>query len=161
MSDLPRKRVEIGGAVFYIAKFPPMDGLEVLGDLQQSFLSPVLAAAAARGEAANSTDPAVKAAAQRKAMMAAAGQISDKMNGKQLRAIAMQLIVPDLISVEIGGAPPRRLDTAAQGLAFKSTADLVELCMAVVVENFSDFLARFGGAFGAGSAPKDGPPPEN
>lgn len=160
---MERERVEIGGSVYFIRPYDPFLALEIMGDLQQRFLAPLLSTLDAAGKpsaeeiAAAGGDQEAAEAAKRKVMeaegMRGIARLSAAMNGKELRAWAEKLLLADFISVAVDGADPgnpRKLDTTARALALKSSADIIELCIAVCRVNFAGIFTRAGSLLGAG-----------
>lgn len=141
-----RTSVTIGASTYWIRRFDAFTALEVLGNLQQKFLGPLL--------------PALDAADGDKEAMMAAGmsgfaRLSASLSGAELKALAKQLINPECISVAVGSADENatvKLDAVQQLRAFESATDIIELCVAVVRVNFSDALARAGALLGAASS---------
>ena len=130
----------IGDKTFYIRRFPAFRALEVLGDLQQRFGAPLLAAIEGRSDPASIPVMEVLVTGLRR--------ISADTNGRLLAALAKDLVDPDLISVSMAGGEPRKLDQTAIDLLGLGPEDIVELCVEVVKVNYAPFLSRFASRFG-------------
>lgn len=144
MAEIVRKEVKIGESVFYIMRFPPFIALEMLGDLQKQFAGPLLAALDGKEGASEEEN--------RKAMMAGFSRLSSSMDGKTLRALAERLIDKEYISVSIDGAEARKLDERAVALSMQTSADVLQLCWAVIAHNWSEVLARLASPTGPAAA---------
>jgi hypothetical protein len=126
-----RQEVQIGANTFYIRRFDAFLALEILGDLQQRLLGPVLAVVDAKEES------------QTGAFMAGLEKLSTSMDGKTLRALADRLLDPEFVSVSIDGKDAVKLSGTAKLTAFTSAADVVELCVASIRFNYADFIERW------------------
>lgn len=144
MSEIDRKEVPIGESVFYIRRFPPFIALEMLGDLQKQFAGPLLAALDGKEGASEEEN--------RAALMAGFSKLSASMDGKTLRALAQRLLDKECISVSINGAEPRKLDDAAVALSMRTSADVLQLCWAVITHNWAEVLSRLASPTGPAAA---------
>lgn len=170
LNNRKRKPVEIGGHTYNIEKFPPFDGIEILGNLQRIFVEPMAEIARAKAKASKPSDaadafnlPGLQAedgapadgeamdAATVDATVAAVRKLSEKLDGKSLRAVATMLIREKHISIQFNGegeAVPLTIHNLNTAMAKNGVGDLVELCVEVVAENYVGFFVNFGSLLG-------------
>lgn len=138
-----RHEVTINNNKFFIGRIEAFDAFELLGDLQQQFLSPILSSL-------ENIDVANKAEVT-KAFLAGIAKLSHTVNGKTLRGVAERLLNPNYIAVSIEGESDRKLDIAARNLALGSAADVMTLCIEVIKWNYADFLEPLSNLTGQGA----------
>lgn len=137
-----REKVEIGGMTLSIRKFDPFTGLEVLGELQRHFLTP-LAAGLEAGKA-ETEEQAMSA------MTEALTKLSTGINGAILRQLATMLVVPDNVTLQMSEHDDPMKATADNIRAKCDVGQLIDIMVSVVKVNFAkvftDGLARIGQA---------------
>lgn len=128
--SVKRHEVKIRDNVFYIRRFDPFLGLEILGDLQNQFGAPMAAAFAESKEGWSQI------------MFGGLAKMSATLDGKTMRLMAERLIDPEYVSVSIAGGEAEKLTRAAMPRAFETTGEMVDVCFASVNYNFQDFIER-------------------
>lgn len=141
---MSRVEKKIGDHTFYIRRYDAFLSLEILGDLQRRFFAPLLAIM----DGAQSGTPEQKTAA----FSAGLEKMSVGLDGPTLRDLAAKLLNSEFISVSISGAEPRKLDQVAIAQSLSGAADVIDLCLAVVKANYSDFGQRWPALSGLGGS---------
>jgi len=136
-----RHEVTIGANTFYLRRYDPFLGLEILGDLQQRLGAPLLSSM--EGRAGLGNEDAFSA------MMSGLAKLSASMDGKALTSVARRLLLPDFVSVAANGGEPRKLDASAIALLNLGMEDLAELCVEVAKFQFGPFFERLRSLTGA------------
>jgi hypothetical protein len=152
-------KVEIGAAEFFITKYPPFQGLEIFGDLQQRFGAPLLEALGERAGVPATSEPAnplMPSQPQESGpsggalagLMAGFARISATLSGKDITALAKRLLDPEYVAVSIEGRDPVKLTPLALAQSGIGPDGIIELCWEVVRFNFAPFITRFSGRIG-------------
>jgi hypothetical protein len=125
--------VRVREHTFYIRRFDPFVGAEILGDLQKDWGGPLLAGA---GKGTNGNPIAT--------LLSGLADLSSNMDGKKFRAwLDRLLLTHDVVTVSISGGDAKRLarnDILANDF---SVAELFDLCVESVKFNFEDFPERW------------------
>ena len=155
MSDhMARKVVPIGDNTFYIRRFQPFIGIQILGDLQKRFLGPLMDALSMGGVVENGDSVSLETlrkSVQTDSLKLALRQISANLSGADLLMMVKQLLQPDYISVEQGGVPGEavKLTENMIALTLPTSAKVLYLCLEVIKHNYSDFFESGIGPAGA------------
>ena len=136
--EIARKSIPLGENTFYVRRYEPFLGVEILGDLQAQFAGPFMNTI--NGKPSGSEE-------ERNAeMMAALGKLSKSMDGKAIRTLAEKLVDPEYVSVEVGrGGETQKANKIAFALAAQNgmtSADLLQLCWEIVVYNYAEVVSR-------------------
>jgi hypothetical protein len=144
--------VRIRGNIFYIRRFDPFTGTEVLADLQREFAGPLLAGAS-NGKPGETGGTQI--------MLGSLAELSSKLDGKKVRYWAERLLDPELISVSIDGGASQKLTRIAAAQSIDSTSELISLCVEIVKFNFEDFRERWSGLISSALSRMAASQPEN
>lgn len=126
--------VTIGGTVYLIQPLDAFTALGVFGDLQKDIMP-------AAGELLSSM-AGNQQEEDEAALATAIARLSERLDGKQLKAWADRLLTKDNISVEINGNL-MPLDAAAKAMAFTSFTDILELMFHALKAWFAAPLASW------------------
>lgn len=153
MPEISRHEFKLGDNVFYIKRYQPFLGLEILGDLQKQFAAPMLGLLNGKSGGSEEENAA--------AFSAALSRLSQTIDGKTLRALAERLLDKEYVAVSIDNAPEKKLDASAVALSLTTTGDLLALCWEVISFNFAEVLQRIASPTGPAASFLRANRPEN
>ena len=132
MAVSSRKQFKLNdSATFYIRKYEPFLSLEILGDLQTKFLSPM--AALLEGNDSNSNEDV-----KMKHIFDGIERLSKTLDGKSLVQLSKMVLNGDYISVEINNEPAERLTENLVNRSIENVGELFELILEVLKLNYTE-----------------------
>ena len=133
---MSRREFKLNGHTFYIRRMDPFKSLEVLAELQQSLLSPLLAGM--QGKKLSMSD----ADSNTDSILSGIYKLSSQLGPKETLRIVRMLLDPEFVSVILNGdGEPRKLREPEVAQSMNGAADMLSLCVEIVKENYDDFLA--------------------
>lgn len=138
-----RTEYRMGKDVFYIQQIPPLEGLDVLGEVQKVLLPAIggaMLGAGATGENANARETGINV------LYMIIDSIPQHLDGASLKKLEQLLINPNYIAVRIGGKGDAvALDEDVINEVFTGrTLDLIAFMVQVFKINFGDFTKLSG-----------------
>ena len=127
---------QIGDQIVFVRKFEPFVSLRKVGNLQKSFLTPLVAAWSASAQKDE--------AAQDKAMVEAVQRMSNSLSGEQLEALAKDLINENYVSVRAAGSDQDDIKRLTEGELNQrfGVEHLIDIIYFVVETNWAGFSKR-------------------
>lgn len=129
-------------ATFYIRKYEPFLALEILGDLQTKFLSPL--AAFLEGN-----DQDVSQETRMKYITDGIERLSRTLDGKSLVAISRTVLNGEYVTVVIDNDPPEKLSENLLNRSVDNVGEVFVLLAEVLKVNFAEVftlaMSRIGG----------------
>lgn len=137
-----RTEYKMGKDVFFIQQIPPLEGLDVLGEVQKVLLPAIGSAMIG----ANASDDLSAKAAGINIIYMIIDSIPQHLDGATLRKLEQLLIDPQYIAVRVGGkGEALALDEDKINEIFTGrTLDLIALMVKVFQVNFGDFTKLSG-----------------
>ncbi len=133
--------VVIGENTFWIKKYEPFLGIEILGTLQKFFLAPALAAAEVADSKGRSEADLMSMLIQ------SIEKVSKSLDGQTLRELFRLVIREECVAIEGENEKPIRLTESVINGAM-DVSDLIQLFIEVVTVNykqvFTDAMSRIG-----------------
>lgn len=153
MSGISKHEFKLGDNTFYIRRYEPFLGLEILGDLQKQFAAPMLGLLNGKSGGSEEENAA--------AFSAALARLSESIDGKTLSGLAKRLLQEEYIAVSIDNAPERKLNLSAINMSLTTTGDVLALCWEVITFNFAEVLQRIASPTGPAASFLRANRPEN
>lgn len=132
--------VTVGDTVYLIQPLDAFTALSIFGDLQKDILPAAGGLLSAMADEQGDDK-------DEQALATAIAKLSERLDGKQLRAWADRLLTKENISVEINGNL-MPLDAAAKAMAFTCFTDILELMFHALKVWFAAPLASWVSRFG-------------
>lgn len=138
------KQVTINDTTFYIRKMNAFEGLKVFGDLQKEVLP-------ALGGAFDNMQGAKDGKVNPETMRDVIAGLSQALSGDSLAAWSSRLLCSGYVSFDLPSGDAVELKKANFDTVFADFTGILELLVAVILENFKDPLAQLLSRTGLGN----------